>query len=63
MLLQWLYIGRVVFGELSSEAAITAILEFVRLADMCGVSGIESLMATHITRLILANDIVHVSQL
>ena len=57
MLLQWLYIGRVVFDELSSEEAITAILEFVRLADMCGISGMESLMATHITRLILADDI------
>ncbi|KAF8857721.1 hypothetical protein BDZ45DRAFT_726484 [Acephala macrosclerotiorum] len=58
MLLQWLYIGRVILGELSSEEAITAILEFVRLADMCGVSGMESLMATHITKLILADDIV-----
>ena len=48
MLLQWLYIGRVAFGELSSEEAITAILEFVRLADMCGVTGMESLMAAHI---------------
>ncbi|CZR67954.1 uncharacterized protein PAC_17853 [Phialocephala subalpina] len=58
MLLQWLYIGRVVFGELSSSEAITAILEFVRLADMCGVNGMESGMAKHITRLILTDDIV-----
>jgi hypothetical protein len=56
MLLQWLYIGRVVFDELSSEEAITAILEFVRLTDMCGVRDMESMMATHITRLILADD-------
>ncbi|KAG4425810.1 hypothetical protein IFR04_001017 [Cadophora malorum] len=56
MLTQWLYKGRIVFGELSSLETITAILEFVRLADMCGISGVESPMAAHITRLILVGD-------
>jgi hypothetical protein len=54
MLVQWLYHHKVVFGESTPEETITTILEFVRLADMCGVSGMESLMAERIKSLILA---------
>jgi hypothetical protein len=55
MLVQWVCIGRVVFGELPPEEAITTAMEFTRLADMCGVTGMESLIAEHIKALILAN--------
>jgi len=56
MLLQWLYTGTIGMGELSSSEAITAIMEFVRLADMCDISGVESPMAGLITSLILSDD-------
>ena len=55
MLVQWVCIGRVVFGELPPEEAITTAIEFARLADMCGVTGMESLVAEHIKAIILAN--------
>jgi hypothetical protein len=55
MLVQWVCIGRVVFGEFPPEEAITTAIEFARLADMCGVTGMESLIAGHIKALILAN--------
>jgi hypothetical protein len=29
LLVQWLYLGRVIFGELTPEEAITATIEFV----------------------------------
>ena len=54
-LLQWLYLGRVNFGELTPEEAVTATIEFVRLADMCGVTGMESLMAERIKTIIKTN--------
>jgi len=56
MLSQWLCLGRVVFGESTPEDIITTIIEFVRLADMCGVTGMESLMAGHIKEVIIANS-------
>lgn len=52
-----IYTGRVVLGELSSSEAITAIMEFVRLADMCGISGVEYSTEKHITKLILENSL------
>ncbi|RDL37304.1 Uncharacterized protein BP5553_04737 [Venustampulla echinocandica] len=55
MLVQWLYLGRVLFSESSPAECITATIEFVRLADMCGVYGMETLMAEHIKAIILAN--------
>jgi hypothetical protein len=48
MLARWLLLGRVVFGKSTPEDTITAIIEFIRLADMCSVTGMESLMAEHI---------------
>ncbi len=42
LLVQWMYIGRVIFDELPPEEAITATIEFVRLADMCKVTSMES---------------------
>jgi hypothetical protein len=48
-------LGRVVFGESAPEKAITTAIEFTRLADMCSVTGMESLIAEHIKAIILAN--------
>jgi len=55
ILVQWLWLGRVVFGKSTPEEAITAAIEFVRLADMCGITGVESFMAEHIREVIRAN--------
>jgi hypothetical protein len=56
MLVQWLYHQRIIISESSREETITTILEFVRLADMCSVSGMEALMAERIKKLVLAVD-------
>ena len=53
MLLQWLYVGKILFSEIPSEEAITAIVEFVRFADMCQVTGMEELMAGRIKAMIV----------
>jgi hypothetical protein len=50
-----LYLGRVNFGELAPEEAITATIGFVRLADMCGVTGMEIPMAERIKAIIIGN--------
>ncbi|CZR58822.1 uncharacterized protein PAC_08714 [Phialocephala subalpina] len=55
LLVQWLYIGRVIFGELAPAEAITATIEFVRIADICQVTEMESLMAECIKAIIIAN--------
>jgi hypothetical protein len=55
MLVQWLYLGRVLFNESTPTENITAAIEFVRLADMCDVTRMETLMAEHIKAIILAN--------
>ena len=58
MLVQWLYLGRVIFGELAPEEAITATIEFVRITDMCQVTGMEALMAERIKGIIMAQRAV-----
>jgi hypothetical protein len=50
---QWLYTGRVIFEELPPEEAITDTIEFTRLADMCGVTDMEYLMAERIKALLV----------
>jgi hypothetical protein len=54
LLVQWLYVGRVIFDELPPEEAVTTTIEFVRLADMFKVTGMESLMAERIKALIVS---------
>lgn len=54
MLVQWMTLGRVVFGELEPVEAITCTIEFVRIADMCQVTGMETLMAERIKAILLA---------
>jgi hypothetical protein len=48
MLVQWVCLGRVVFRECAPDVAITTAIEFARLADMCRITGMESLMASAI---------------
>ncbi|KAH8791721.1 hypothetical protein F5882DRAFT_376833 [Hyaloscypha sp. PMI_1271] len=55
MLVQWVYVGRVVFGECAPDVSITTAIEFARLADMCRITGMEFVMAEHIRAIILAN--------
>lgn len=55
MLVQWLTSGRVNFGEMEPEKAITCTIEFVRIADMYKVTGMETLMAERIKAIILAH--------
>jgi hypothetical protein len=55
LLLQWLYLGRVIFSASTPEEEVSATLEFVRFSDMCGVTGMESQMAEHIKAIIIAN--------
>ena len=55
LLVQWLYLGRVIFSASTPEDSVSATLEFVRFADMCGVTGMESQMAEHIKAIIVAN--------
>jgi hypothetical protein len=55
MLVQWVCLGRVVFGKSPLMETIAAVIEFVRIADMCSVIGMESLMAEHIKATIIAN--------
>ena len=43
------------FGESVPEDAITMAIEFARLADMCRITGMESLIAEHIKAITLAN--------
>ncbi|KFX85970.1 hypothetical protein V490_09295 [Pseudogymnoascus sp. VKM F-3557] len=55
MLAQWVCLGRVVLGALPAGESITSAIEFARLADMCGVTGIESLMEEVIRSTIIDN--------
>jgi hypothetical protein len=57
MLIQWLYLGQICFGNLSGpkigRQKITCIMEFLRMADMCGVTGMEAAMADQIRSIIM----------
>ncbi|KAH8761260.1 hypothetical protein F5882DRAFT_336780, partial [Hyaloscypha sp. PMI_1271] len=55
MLVQWVGLSRVVFRECAPDVAITTAIEFARLADICRITGMESLMAEPINTIILAN--------
>jgi hypothetical protein len=56
MIIQWLYLGRVSFGEFTPEDAISATIELLRFADMCGITGIENNMADRIKTILLENS-------
>jgi hypothetical protein len=55
MLVQWVCLGWIVFGECEPDVAITTAIEFARLADMCGITCVESFVAERIKAIILAN--------
>jgi hypothetical protein len=55
MLVQWVCLNRIVFGDLPPAEAIAASIEFARLADMFSIMGLESLIAGHIKTIILTN--------
>jgi hypothetical protein len=57
MLIQWLYIGRAIVGKVAPREEISAIVEFVRFADMSEVTGMEDMMSEHIKTIILANPL------
>jgi hypothetical protein len=57
MLLQWVCLGRLVFAEEAPDVAITAAVESARLADMCGLTGMESFITEHIKAIILTNRV------
>lgn len=50
-----MYTNRTVFDNPPPAEAITASIEFSRLADMCGIAHVESMMADHIKQIILSN--------
>lgn len=52
LLVQWMYLGQVFFGDLSPAESITAAIEFTRFAEMYGVIGMEGQMAEHIRALV-----------
>ncbi|CEJ60720.1 hypothetical protein PMG11_09283 [Penicillium brasilianum] len=57
-LIQWLYMGQVNFDPkdaLDPGRQTSAIIEFVRLADMCAVTGMESQMTQRLEAILLAN--------
>lgn len=53
LLLQWLYLGRIIFDKEDPEDKISAIVELARFADMLGVSNMESPLAETIRTIIL----------
>ena len=55
MLAQWVRLGRVVLETLPPVESVTSAIEFAKLADMCGVIGMESLMAEYIKSTIIVN--------
>lgn len=58
-LIQWLYMSKVKYDLKDDEDLtehISAIIEFVRLADMCGVTGMESQMAQHVDNVLVVHQ-------
>lgn len=55
LLLQWLYLGRVILGKESPAEWISAMIELARLADMLSIDSMESPITEYIRSTILAN--------
>ena len=55
LLVEWLHLGRIHYDVKKGEESITAAMEFVRLTDMFGITGMESLVTEHIKDTIKAN--------
>ncbi|KAJ5902884.1 hypothetical protein N7495_003412 [Penicillium taxi] len=54
-LIQWLYMCRVQFDSEDPEDQISTIIELVRFADMCNITGMESQMAQYIKDILVAS--------
>ena len=52
LLVQWMYLGKVIFGDLSATESLDAAVELARNADLYGVTGMEVRMAEYIKALI-----------
>ena len=59
MLVQWMVLGRIVFKNPPATDAITSYIELARLADMCDVTGLESIVAEQIKVVIVADAALH----
>lgn len=57
LLVQWMYTGQVVFGDLSPSESVAAALELLRIADFLGATGMEDRMAEHIKTLINGSSV------
>ncbi|KAL3420126.1 hypothetical protein PVAG01_08625 [Phlyctema vagabunda] len=55
MLAQWVMLGRIIFEDSPADEGISAVIEFARFADMCGLLDIEHLMAQRIEDVIIAD--------
>jgi hypothetical protein len=55
LIAQWLYLGRVNFGELKAEGAISAAVELLRLADMWSITGLEHDVVDWIKTILIEN--------
>ncbi|KAL2825723.1 hypothetical protein BDW59DRAFT_69618 [Aspergillus cavernicola] len=55
LLLQWLYVGRIVLDEKDPGDRISALLEFARLADMLYINTVGSQIVEHIKTTVLNN--------
>ena len=45
MLAYWVMLGRIILKDSPADEGISAVIEFARFADVCGVLDIELLMA------------------
>jgi hypothetical protein len=51
-----MYLGQINWGDMDVADMISAVIEFVRIADMCGVTGMANSMAEHIRTTILSES-------
>lgn len=65
-LLQWLYVEKYFQTAQTPKEEISEILEFVRFADMCGVTGMEETMAMRLSGIFMTSkysDMIHLDHL
>ncbi|TVY31909.1 hypothetical protein LSUB1_G008860 [Lachnellula subtilissima] len=55
ILVQWIYLGKLIFPSMKPEEEITVALNSIRLADMVEIAGIENVIVEHIKNIILEN--------
>ena len=59
MLVQWVCLGRIEYGDTSPTDALTLSIEFARLTDMYMITGANHLMAERMKTIILADAKLH----